>query len=171
MWWLLLRSAHLALRAMSYAYFLALMLLLLAFTTRLMVRSVHLALSPIRFTAQLDFDSDSYEKMHTASLVRRHWLISALYTTTSPRLKARAWCGDLRWDESISPFPRFSAHTPANTIMLIWTSANVVYVGPSINQHWFNDGAYTNSRVGGGPGAVVKDACLESRRSRVRAPL
>ena len=67
--------------------------MLLAFTTRLMVRSAHLALSPIRFTAQFDFavlDRYLYDKIHTASLVRRDGLISALVTTASSRLKARA---------------------------------------------------------------------------------
>ena len=57
----MVRSVHLA-------------LMLLAFTTRRMVRSARLALSHIRFTEQFDFavsDRYSYEKMHTASLVRR----------------------------------------------------------------------------------------------------
>ena len=50
-----------------------LMIMLLAFTTRRMVRSAHLALTPIRFTAPLYFavpDIYSYEKIHvhTASL-------------------------------------------------------------------------------------------------------
>ena len=73
------------------SYLLALMLLVL--TKRRMVRSAHLALSLIRFTAQFDFavsDKCSYEKIHTASLVRRDGLISALVTTSYPRLKARA---------------------------------------------------------------------------------
>ena len=34
---------------------------------------------------------------------RRDELISAFVTTSSPRLKARAWCGDLCWDDPISP--------------------------------------------------------------------
>ena len=45
--------------------------MLLAFTTRRMVGSAHLALSPTRFTVQLDFalsDRYSYEKIHTALL-------------------------------------------------------------------------------------------------------
>ena len=59
-------------------------LMLLAFTARRVVRSAHLALYPIRFTAQFDFVApDRY-------LVRRDGLISALVTTSSPRLKARA---------------------------------------------------------------------------------
>ena len=59
-------------------------LMLLAFTMTHMVRSAHLALSPIHFTAKFDFaisDRYSYEKMHIASLVRRDGLISALVTT------------------------------------------------------------------------------------------
>ena len=66
--------------------------MLLAFTTRRMVRSAHLALSPIRSTAEYDFavsDRHLYKKIHTASLVWRDGLISALVTTPSPRLKAR----------------------------------------------------------------------------------
>ena len=55
-------------------------LVLLAFTTRRMVRSSRLALSTFTFTAQIDFavsDRNSYEKMHTSSLVRRDGIISA----------------------------------------------------------------------------------------------
>ena len=48
--------------------------------------------------------------MHTASLVHRDELISALVTTSSPRLKARAWCGDLCWDEPISPSQQCRMH-------------------------------------------------------------
>ena len=51
--------------------FTILALMLLASTTRRMVRSAHFALSPFRFTAPFDFavsDRYSYEKMHTASL-------------------------------------------------------------------------------------------------------
>ena len=102
MWWLVLKWAHLAFPTMPYAYILALMLL--AFTTRRMVRSAQLALSAIRFTTQFHFtvsERYSYEKIHTASLARRDGLISALITTSNPRLKAWAWCGDLCWDESI----------------------------------------------------------------------
>ena len=54
--------------------FLALMLL--AFTERHKVGSDHLALSPIRFTAQFDFavsDRYSYERIHTASLGTEKW--------------------------------------------------------------------------------------------------
>ena len=63
-------------------------LMLLVFTMRRMVRSAHLTLSPRRFTALFDFAASnrySYEKivLHTASLVRRHGLISALFTTSS----------------------------------------------------------------------------------------
>ena len=38
--------------------------------------------------------------------VRRDGLISAQVTTSSPRPKARAWCGDLCWDQPISPSQR-----------------------------------------------------------------
>ena len=48
--------------------------------------------------------------MHTASLVRRDGQFSALVTTSSPRLKTRAWCGDLCWDEPISPSQRCCMH-------------------------------------------------------------
>ena len=63
-------------------------LMLLVFTMRRMVRSAHLILSPRRCTALFDFAASnrySYEKigLHTASLVRRHGLISALFTTSS----------------------------------------------------------------------------------------
>ena len=45
--------------------------------------------------------------MHTASLVRRDGLISALVTTSRARLQAQAWCCDLCWDEPISPSQRY----------------------------------------------------------------
>ena len=83
--WSLFMSTHL------YKSFI-LALMLSAFTTRRMLGSAYLALSPIRFTAQFDIavlDIYSYEKIHKASLVRRDELISALVTTSSPRLKAR----------------------------------------------------------------------------------
>ena len=58
------------------------------------------------FSAQLNFsvsDRYSYEKIHTASLlVRQDGAISVL-TTSSLRLKVRAWCGDVFGDEPISP--------------------------------------------------------------------
>ena len=77
-----------------------------------MLRSAHLALSHVRFPAQFDFSVSqrySYEKrLHR--WVRRDGLISALVTTSIPRLKARAWCGDLRWDEPISPSQRCRMH-------------------------------------------------------------
>ena len=50
--------------------------MLLAFTMRRMVRSAHLALSPIRFTDQFDFtvsDRCLYEKMHVASFGTSRW--------------------------------------------------------------------------------------------------
>ena len=87
--------------------FLALMLL--TFTTRRLVRSAHLALSPICFTSQFDFAvSDSKYILHC--WVRRDGLISALVTTSSPRLESRAWCGDLCWDELISLSQRCRMH-------------------------------------------------------------
>ena len=58
----------------------------------------YLTLSRIRFTAKFDFavsDRYSYEKMHTASLVRRDGIISALVTTSSPRLKAVVTCAEI----------------------------------------------------------------------------
>ena len=87
--------------------------MLLPFTTIRIVRSAHLALLPKRCTAQFDFavsDRYSYEKIHTASLLRRDGLTSALVTILRPRLKARAWCGDLCWDEPISPSQRCRMH-------------------------------------------------------------
>ena len=64
-------------------------------------------------------DRSSYEKMYTASLVRRDGLISALVTTLSPRLKARAWSGDLCWDEPIS-------HSLYDSVcIIIWLSAKL----------------------------------------------
>ena len=79
----------------------------LAFTARRMLRSAHLTLFPftnciyniIHFTVQFDFTvSDRYispKKYILHRWVRRDGLISALVTTSSPRLKARALCGDL----------------------------------------------------------------------------
>ena len=68
-------------------FFIALMVL--PFTTRRMVGSAHLALYPIRFTAQLDFavsDTYSYEKYILHRWVRRDRLISPLVFTSSPSL-------------------------------------------------------------------------------------
>ena len=50
-------------------------------------------------------DRYSYVKMRTASLVWRE-----LVTTSSRRLKARAWCGHLCWEEPISLSQRCSMH-------------------------------------------------------------
>ena len=118
------------------------------FTTRRMVRSAHLTLSPIRFINRCDFavlDRYSYEKMHTASLVRRDGLISI--TTWSPRLKALAWCGYLCWDEPISlsqrcRMPIFSiayptlwnAYQQTHDIdpMFGWRWPNVFAAGPTL---------------------------------------
>ena len=106
-------ASALALRAPRRGF---LALMLLAFNTRRMVRSAYHAPSPIWFTAQFNFavsDRHLYEKIHrpTAFLVRWDRLISALVTTSSPRLKARAWCGDLCWDEPISPFQQCRMHS------------------------------------------------------------
>ena len=62
--------------------------MLLAFTTRRMVRSPHLAFSLTRFTDRFDFAVSyrySHEKIHTESLVRRNGLISAQVTTHQAR--------------------------------------------------------------------------------------
>ena len=48
--------------------------------------------------------------MHTSSLIRQDGLISALDTTSSSRLKDRAWYGDLCWDQPISPSQRCRMH-------------------------------------------------------------
>ena len=80
MWWLVLRWAHLAFPTMPYAYILALMLL--DFTTRCMVRSVHLALSPIRFTAQFHFTvSDRYS---TKNCILHRWYSEMCWSEISP---------------------------------------------------------------------------------------
>ena len=91
-------------------------LMLLTFTTRRMVRSAYLSLSPMHFTAQLNFAF----QIHTASFgtqVQRDGLISALVphikhssTTWSTRLKARVGCGNLCRDEPISPSQRCRMH-------------------------------------------------------------
>ena len=101
--------------------------MLLAFTMRLMVRSAHLALSLIRFTAQFDFavsDRYSYEKMQTASLGTARWADLSTRHHIRPRLKARAWCGDLCWDEPITPSQRcrmyIMSHQPMGSAYQIW---------------------------------------------------
>ena len=48
--------------------------------------------------------------IHTSTARCQDGLISALVTTSNPRLKARAWCGDLCWDEPISPSQRCRMH-------------------------------------------------------------
>ena len=90
---------------MLYAYILALMLLA-------SLRDVwwdQPISNSLYTTAQFAFavsNGYSYEKIHTASLARRDGLI----TTSTPRLKARAWCGDLCWNEPISLFQRCRMH-------------------------------------------------------------
>ena len=99
-------------------------LMLLGFSTRGMVRSVHLA--PYR-THAAGFQYERYGEispsctrsftLHSTELISliflfqilhrwlswlpRNTLISAQVTTPRPRLKARAWCCDLCWDEPI----------------------------------------------------------------------
>ena len=78
-------------------------LMLLAFTTRRMVISAHLALSSLHFTAQFDFavtDRYSYEKMHTALLGTARWAdLWALVTKSNPRLNSSGlmWWLVVRW--------------------------------------------------------------------------
>ena len=70
--------------------------MLLAFTTRRMVRSAHLALSRKRFTAQFDFavsNRYSYEKMHTGSLGTAGWAD----LSTGPHIKATPKGSGLMW--------------------------------------------------------------------------
>ena len=76
--------------------FVFLALMQLAFTTRRIVRSAHLALSPIRFTAQFDYavsDRYSYEKMHTASLGTARWadLSTSHHIKPSPKGSGLMW--------------------------------------------------------------------------------
>ena len=68
--------------------------MLLAFTTRRMVRSAHLALSPIGFTALFDFGTSnrySHEKIHTASLGTARWADLG----TRHQIKPSPKCSDL----------------------------------------------------------------------------
>ena len=99
--------------------------MLLAVTTRRMVRSAHLPLSLIRFTEQFDFavlDRYSYEKMHTSSLVRRDGLISALVTTSM------MWWLVLRWAHLTFPTMLY-AYIMCHGNML---SASITCYGPII---------------------------------------
>ena len=131
-----LRIVRVALLPIWGAWNYILALVLLAFTTRRMVRSTHLTLSRTRFTAQLNFavlNRYSYEKIHIVSFVRRDELISALVTTTSLRLKARAWCGDLCWDEPsqrcrmhIDPFVIDCSHSVAQRVSLLVVTTNII---------------------------------------------
>ena len=87
--------------------------MLLAVNTRRMLKYPHLTVSPVHFTVQFDFavsDRYAYEKCILHCWVRQDVLTSALVTTSSPRLKARAWCGDLCWDELISPSQQCRMH-------------------------------------------------------------
>ena len=83
-------------------------LMLLAFTTRRMVRSGHLTLSPIRFTAQFDFavsDWYSYKKMHTASLgtARLADLDTRHHIKLSPKGSGLMWKLVPRWAHPAFP--------------------------------------------------------------------
>ena len=78
-------------------------------TTRRMVRSAHLALSPIN----LPFLTD----IRTRKCIRHRWYGEMSWSQhSSPhasnhRINARAWCGgDLCWDEPISPSQRCRIH-------------------------------------------------------------
>ena len=74
--------------------YLSLALMLLAFTTRPMVRSAHLALSLLH-SLILPFQGDNRTRKYILhSWVPRDGLISALVTKSSPRLKARA-CAEM----------------------------------------------------------------------------
>ena len=91
---------HLPRRALMSSTILA--LTLLTFTTRRMVRSAHLALSPIHFTAQFDFyvsETYSYEKMHTSSLGTARWadLSTRHHIKPSPKGSGLMWWLVLRW--------------------------------------------------------------------------
>ena len=79
-----------------------LMIMLLAFTTRRMVRSAHLAFSPIRFTAPLHSavpDIYSYEKIHvhTASLGTARWAD----LSTRHQIKSSPWAQVLALGEGL----------------------------------------------------------------------
>ena len=87
----------------------------LAPITRPSVRSAHLALcqnSLRQYPAKIALNGISCEKMQMASSGTVISLISALVTTSSPRLKARAWCGDSCRDQPISPPQRCHMHIP-----------------------------------------------------------
>ena len=103
---------------MSILCFLALSML--AFTTRRMVRTTHLALSPIRFTAQFDqgistpidswfdvavSDKYSYEEIHTALLDTARWadLATRHHIKPSPKGSDLMWWLVLRWDHVALP--------------------------------------------------------------------
>ena len=79
----------------SVLFILALMLL--GFTSRRMVRLAYLALTPILFTAQIDFAVRySYEKIHTVSLGTARWadLSTLHHIKPSPRLDV-VTCADM----------------------------------------------------------------------------
>ena len=76
--------------------------MMLAFTMRRMVRSAHLTLSPIRFSAQFDFtvsDRYSYEKIHTSPLGNARWtdLSTRHHTKSSPKGSGLMWWLVLWW--------------------------------------------------------------------------
>ena len=103
--------------------------MLLAFTTRRMVRSAHLALSPKRFTAQFNFaalNRYSYEKIHTASLSTARWadLSTRHHTKPSPKGSGFMWWLVLRWANLAFPTMPYAyiitqtlSHAPQEVLM------------------------------------------------------
>ena len=86
--------------------------------THAVERSAHLTLSPKRYTVQFEFvalNRYSYEKIHTASYMAR-WADLSTRHHIRPRLKARAWCVDLRWAHIAFPTMPY-----AYNIALRWT--------------------------------------------------
>ena len=68
---------------------------------------LHASLFSLILPFQIDIRTRKYI-LHRGK--RRDGLISVLVTTSSPRLKARAWCGDLCWDQPISPSQQCSIY-------------------------------------------------------------
>ena len=72
------------------------------------------------------FQMDIFTRKYIQHCWRR--LISALVTASSTRLKARAWCGDLCWDEPISPYPTMLyAYIPALLEYLCYGSPHICW--------------------------------------------
>ena len=104
----------------SHVSCLVLVLLLLVFPTRRTVRSAHLALSPNAslLSLILPFQMDiRTRKCIQHRWVRRDGLISALVTTSSPRLKDQDWWGwlVLRWAHLAFPTMPY-----AYNICIVW---------------------------------------------------